>query len=86
MWSMSCLLLNSKVFPFSGEGDHEETTFKGWKYEILILLLEGSYSEQTITIAAKKSLCGEAAKVVQRLGLDLTIGQILDKLYHILQG
>jgi len=67
------------------EGHHKEATFEPWKYEILTLLREGSFSEKTITTSANKCLRGEAAKVIQRLGVDPLIGQILDRL-HIIHG
>jgi len=39
--------------------------FDTWKYEVLTLMKEGSYSIATITLAAKKSLIGDAAKAVR---------------------
>lgn len=77
------ILHTPKIFAFSGEGDKKETAFESWQYEIKTLLREGSFSIKTVTTAAKKSLRGEAAKVVRRLGVDSTIDQILDKLQII---
>ena len=73
-----------KIFAFAGEPD-KDSTFESWKYEILTLLKEGSYSERTITTAAKKSLRGDAAKLVRRLGVDATIREMLDK-FQVMYG
>jgi len=69
-----------KISIFTGEGDQKDAAFESWHYEVQTLLREGSYSECTITTAAKKSLRGDAAKVARRLGITATIREILNKL------
>ena len=83
--STTHVLHTPKIFAFSGEGSNTDTAFESWKYQILTLLREGSYSEKTVTTAVKNSLRGEAAKVVRRLGVNATTAQILDK-FHVIYG
>ena len=74
------LLHTPKILTFSGDGKDSESTFDSWKFEIFTLLREGTYSEHTIATAAKKSLRGEASKLVQRLGVSVKIHEMLDRL------
>ena len=61
----------------------KDAGFKSWNYEVQTLLRERSYSECTITTAAKKSLRRAAAKAARRLGITATIRQILNK-FHVI--
>ena len=74
------LLHTPKILTFSGDGKDSESTFDSWKFEIFTLLREGTYSEHTIATDAKKSLRGEASKLVQRLGVSVKIHEMLDRL------
>ena len=79
------LLQTPKIMTFGGESDQKDSAFESWKYEILTLLREGSYSKCIINTAAKKSLRGDAAKVARRLGVDADVQQILEK-FQIIYG
>ncbi len=66
---------------FSGEeGVKGETTFDLWKYEVECLLKEDQYSEDAIRQAIRKSVKGEAARIVKRQGTEATMHQLLDQL------
>ena len=79
------LVHTPKIFVFSGEGSKKDSDFETWKYEVITLIDEGTYSEETITTAARKSLRGEAAKAARRLGVEATIDKLLDK-FQVLYG
>lgn len=74
------IVQSPRIAPFSGSGDGKETTYEAWKYEVNTLLGEDVYPRKEISAAAKKSLRGEAASVVRRLGLDTDLDTILRKL------
>ena len=64
---------------FHGDSDQKGVPFDTWKFEVLTLQKEGVHSGHVITTAAKKSLRGQAAEICQRLGVNASIEQILDK-------
>lgn len=66
-----------KISTFSGESGKGETNFKTWEYEIRCLM--GKYSDETILNAIRRSVKGEAGKILCRLGVDVGIGDILQK-------
>ena len=69
-----------KVSTFSGGTNTKDVSYETWKYEINTLLEEGVHKTEQVTSAAKKSLRGDAAKVVRRLGVHANIEVILKKL------
>jgi len=72
-----------RITPFSGVKDPKEITYEAWKYEVLTLLQDKMLTPSEITIAAKKSLRGEAAMAVRHLGFGANIGSVLEKLDSI---
>ena len=66
----------ARIVPFSGSGGPNEVSFEAWKYEVCGLLKDGTHAKS----AAKKSLRGEAANVVRRLGVFADITTVIDKL------
>ena len=68
-----------KVSIFSGGTDTKDVSYEMWRFEVRTLLQEKVHSVVVITTAAKKSLRGEAAKAVRRLGVLADIYEILDK-------
>lgn len=64
---------------FSGE---EKDSYDLWKYEVICLMKE-SHSEQSILQAIRRSVKGEAAKVIMRLGVGANVQEILSKLDSI---
>ena len=69
----------SAIALFYGDSDQKGVAFDTWKYEVLTRRKEGVHANQVITTAAKKSLRGQAAQISQRLGVNATVEQILDK-------
>ena len=75
----SHIVYTPKVSVFSGGTDSKDVPYETWKFEVKTLLQEKVHSGGVITSVAKKSLRGEAAKVVRRLGVLADIYEILDK-------
>ena len=70
----------ARIVPFSGSGGTNEVSFEAWKYEVCGLLKDGIHAKSDVEAAAKKSLRGEAANVVRRLGIFAAITTVIDKL------
>ena len=68
-----------RVATFSGSGD-KDISYEAWRYEVCTLLKESSYAPQEVSIAVKKSLRGEAANVVCRLGFEVDLETMLEKM------
>ena len=69
-----------RIVPFSGSGGSNEVSYEAWKFEIRTLLKDKTHSNSDIESAAKKSLRGEAANIVRRLGIYADISTMIDKL------
>ena len=69
-----------RIVPFSGSGDSNEVSYEAWKFGISTLLKDHNYSKSDIESAAKKTLRGEAANVVGRLGIYADINTVINKL------
>jgi hypothetical protein len=72
------LVHTPRIACFSGD-EEKDSSFEAWKFEVMTLVKEGTYSDKVITSALMKSLRGDAAKVVRRLGLNASIEDILNK-------
>lgn len=72
-----------KLTWFSGENAKGELTFDLWRYTIRCLLKQQLCTESMIKEAMRTSLRGEAGIVVMRLGTDISVNQILNKLDSI---
>lgn len=57
-----------------GEVDYEQ-----WRYEVKSLLLEETYKEDMIMQAIRRSVRGEASRILMRLGTGVDIETILEK-------
>ena len=70
---------------FSGtcpvKSDH--VPFEVWHYELQCLVKQKRFSEQSILNAARLSLRGDASKVAVRLGTDVTVQQLVDKMKNL---
>ena len=71
---------NPRISSFSGIVKGDQVSYEVWKYEVNSLKEEAIHSIETITIAARKSLRGEAAKVAMRLGVQASLDDLLMKL------
>ena len=66
---------------FSGDKKSDDD-FDLWRYQVQCLIQE-QYSEAVILLAIRRSLKGEAARVVMRLGSQANISDILNKFESI---
>ena len=71
-----------RISNFSG-APKSETSYELWKYEIQCLQADTIHKEEQILQAIRRSLKGEAAHVVMRLGTKATINDILHKMDSI---
>ena len=71
-----------KITVFSGEEPRpkSESSFEKWTYEVRCLRKDKMYSEATIGQAIRKSLKGQAKKVLLPMGSDATVDQIIQRL------
>ncbi len=73
-----------RVASFSGdETSKGDTTYDLWKFEVECLQEADLHSVGTITQAARKSLKGEAARIVKRLGTGASLSTILKKMEDV---
>ena len=54
------------------------TTFDLWLYEVKCLMIEKTHSQEAISQSIRKSMRGEAGRIVMRLGPNAKIPEILD--------
>ena len=71
-----------KFSVFSGDEQKtkSEATFEEWKYEVNCIQKEGTYREEAIAEAIRKSLRGQAKRVLLPMGTSATVQEILSKL------
>ena len=70
-----------RISTFSGDTDSKsDVGFDLWSYEVRCLIKEGVYSQAAILQAVRRSLKGEAGRVVMRCGDGADVDQILDRL------
>lgn len=60
-----------------------ETTFDLWLYEVQCAMQDKTHSEENITQAVRRSLRGEAGRVIMNLGPDANLKKILSKLTSV---
>ena len=65
-----------RISTFSGDG--KDSTYDLWKYEVTCLMHEG-HPKEALLMAVRRSLRGEAANVLMRLGTVEGIHEILEK-------
>ena len=65
---------------FSGNTTAKNENFDTWKYEVNCLQLGDQYPLKVVAEAVRRSLKGEAANVVKRLGITVSIPDIVQKL------
>lgn len=70
-----------RVATFSGDETAKgDTTYDLWKFEVDCLREDAIHSVGTLTQAVRKSLKGEAARIVKRLGTGATLATIMQKM------
>ena len=82
--------LDAHVFPspprlstFSGGVAKTDVSFEAWLFEVKCLIKDGLYPKDLITLGVRRSLKGEAGKLVMHLGEDATVDEILRKLERV---
>ena len=76
------LLPRVPVFSSSStKSDH--VPFEVWYYELQCLVKQKHYSNSAILNAARLSLRGEASKVAVRLGTEVTVAELMNKMKHL---
>lgn len=65
---------------FTGTTGKEGTTYDVWRYEVTCLLADGLHSTEAILEAVRRSVKGDPAKILMRLGPRADIHDILHKL------
>ena len=68
------------ISSFSGNSSIKNENFDNWKYEVQCLLIGNQYNPEAIAEAVRRSLKGEASRVVQRLGVRTSVPSMLTKL------
>ena len=68
-----------RISIFFGEDGKGEVTYQTWKYEIECLKQEKKYPEDQILLAIRRAAKGEAANILRRLGVKVSIDEILKK-------
>jgi hypothetical protein len=71
-----------RISIFSGDED-KDSCYEAWKFEVMTLLKDDTFSDKVIATALKKSLRGDAASVVRRMGLNASIEDVMQKLEGI---
>lgn len=61
----------------------EHVPFEVWQYEVNCLKRAQRYSEEAILQAMRLSLRGDASKVAVRLGTEITIDQVLERMNNL---
>lgn len=67
-----------RISLFFGETGKGEVSYRTWRYEVNCLLRERAYSNESMLLGIRRSLRGEAADMVMRLGETAKIGDILE--------
>ncbi|MCU7801001.1 MAG: hypothetical protein KZQ70_12890 [gamma proteobacterium symbiont of Lucinoma myriamae] len=60
-------------------GDKKDADYDVWKYEVLCLQREGIYAPESILHAVRRSVKGEAARVLMNLGPTASIKDVVNK-------
>ena len=74
-----------KIPIFSGAipAKQDHVPFEVWHYELKCLIQQKRFSEAAILNAARMSLRGDASRVAVRLGTEVTLQQLVDKMKHL---
>ena len=71
-----------KISIFSSDGSKQDSSYDQWRYEVECRRKE-KYSDSVISQAIRRSLRGDAGRVVMRLGPEATIAEMLDKMESV---
>ena len=68
-----------RISLFYGEDGKGEVNYQTWKYEVKCLLEEKTYTNEQILLGIRRSLRGEAANILRRMGTHAKVEDILRK-------
>lgn len=68
-----------KISIFFGETGKGEVSYLTWRYEVQCLMEQGQYSEEVILLSLRRSVKGEAANILRRMGVRARLADILRK-------
>lgn len=71
------------IFSGAAPTKAEHVAFEVWQYEVNCLVRGKRYSEEVILQAMRQSLRGEASKVAVRLGEEVTVDQLLQRMRNL---
>ena len=71
-----------KIATFSGDGTKQDTAYELWKFEMECLVKE-QYKESVVRQSIRRSLKGDAGKVVMRLGTEAKVAEILENMESV---
>jgi hypothetical protein len=74
-----------RISTFFGEENKGDVNYSTWKYEIQCLVEEKIYPEETLLLAIRRSVRGEAADILRRLGTKANISEVLHQ-FHCTYG
>lgn len=78
-WKRSEIVI-PKLPSFSGKTEVNSTPFEVWRYDVECIMREQVHSPEVINESIRRSLKGEAAKVLVRLGPNASPQEVLNKL------
>ena len=71
------------IFNGAAQTKAEHVPFEVWQYEVNCLMGSKRYSEAVILQAMRQSLRGDASKVAVRLGENVTVAQLLERMRNL---
>ena len=67
-----------RISLFYGEPGKGEVSYRAWRYEVNCLIKDKTYSHASMLLGIRRSLRGEAADMVMRLGEEAKVEEILE--------
>jgi len=72
-----------KISLFYGISEKGEVNYETWRFEIDALVKDRRYSSEQLMLGVRRSVKGEAANILRRLGTTTNIDEVLDKFKSI---
>ncbi|VDI70610.1 Hypothetical predicted protein [Mytilus galloprovincialis] len=64
---------------FSGDDKGDDVSYDLWRYQVACLIKE-NYRHEIISQAIRRSVHGEASRIVMRLGVEATVDDVIDRM------
>ncbi|CAG2244675.1 unnamed protein product [Mytilus edulis] len=68
-----------KLPTFSGDDKGDDVSYDLWRYQVACLIKE-NYRHEIIAQAIRRSVHGEASRIVMRLGVEATVDDVIDRM------